>query len=358
MSSYSWFILSQFSYSNLVLFYQPLSQLWLLGWGSRSTHLYILAYLKLLWARLFICECALEERAWTGSFHLCGNSWCHLFLVVPHQEVIKLKQVVFGVLVFHFQSSWGILLGFHGACQFLSLTLRSCSGNRAICSRGFGFATLCLLEHLQDLVWGFPRHWSGLITLCLGFHLFQLASCSEFSVPWSSARGSWCLHLVWIANWSSRFQIFGAPLLLSQGCLWANRIVLFVCQVNLVRWPLDRSVAWFVLPCWPALNPFALFGSLTSRWLPLLHPSASHFLPVPPPAGRLPLSSMKLDLGLQVAKPSLQLFLAQHLLFIHFSQPGAAYKLRLLLGVLRSFHVQFIIILWAPHSFWWGPQSG
>jgi hypothetical protein len=54
---------------------------------------------------------------------------------------------------------------------------------------------------------------------------------------------------------------------------------------------------------------------------------------------------MKLDLGLQVAKPSLQLFLAQHLLFIHFSQPGAAYKLRLLLGVLRSFHVQFIIIL-------------
>jgi hypothetical protein len=47
---------------------------------------------------------------------------------------------------------------------------------------------------------------------------------------------------------------------------------------------------------------------------------------------------MKLDLGLQVAKPSLQLFLAQHLLFIHFSLPGAAYKLRLLLGVLRSFY--------------------
>jgi len=61
---------------------------------------------------------------------------------------------------------------------------------------------------------------------------------------------------------------------------------------------------------------------------------------------------MKLDLGLQVAKPSPQLFLAQHLLFIHFSQPGAACKLRFLLGVLRSivvdcfcFYFQFIIIL-------------
>ena len=77
----------------------------------------------------------------------------------------------------------------------------------------------------------------------------------------------------------------------------------------------------------------------------MLRLSASDFLPVPPPAGRLPLSSMKLDLGLQVAKPSLQLFLAQHLLFIHFSQPGAAYKLRFLLEVLSTFYVRFIIIL-------------